>query len=215
MSVEAPGKGSLASEVVGSLARQLAQRPPPPAHCSRRRCRSTQPTSRRSSIRRHAHARASARSRASATKATRSRVTRSITSSTATDLRRSYSSWGERAHAVRRLPCLPSLTGLDFIYPVVGHRLNASSFAWADQVAHLARDPRYSLLVFDNRGVGNSGTPRGPYTSVAASLLRAVSVTSVRRAGRAGWPRTPSRCSTTSAGRSPGSCMSSARRLGA
>jgi hypothetical protein len=33
-------------------------------------------------------------------------------------------------------------------------------------VAHFGPLPQYSILVFDNRGVGNSDTPRGPYTFV-------------------------------------------------
>lgn len=48
--------------------------------------------------------------------------------------------------------------------------LNSSCFAWSKQVLYFSgRDRRlrndYSVLVFDNRGVGNSGTPRGPYTT--------------------------------------------------
>ncbi|KAI0080593.1 alpha/beta-hydrolase [Panus rudis PR-1116 ss-1] len=43
--------------------------------------------------------------------------------------------------------------------------LNSSSFAWAPQVDYFGRKPEYSVLVFDNRGVGNSGTPRGPYST--------------------------------------------------
>ncbi|KAI0361926.1 alpha/beta-hydrolase [Trametes cingulata] len=43
--------------------------------------------------------------------------------------------------------------------------LNSSSAGWLPQVEHFARKPEYSVLVFDNRGVGNSGTPRGPYTT--------------------------------------------------
>ncbi|KAJ4488392.1 Alpha/Beta hydrolase protein [Lentinula aciculospora] len=43
--------------------------------------------------------------------------------------------------------------------------LNSSSFAWLPQVKHFSRMPQYSVLVFDNRGVGNSGTPKGPYTT--------------------------------------------------
>jgi len=37
-------------------------------------------------------------------------------------------------------------------------------FGWAAQVEHFAES--HSVLVFDNRGVGNSGTPRGPYSCV-------------------------------------------------
>lgn len=42
-------------------------------------------------------------------------------------------------------------------------RLNSTSFSWEPQVEHFGRKEEYSVLVFDNRGVGNSGTPRGPY----------------------------------------------------
>ncbi|EIN07697.1 alpha/beta-hydrolase [Punctularia strigosozonata HHB-11173 SS5] len=43
--------------------------------------------------------------------------------------------------------------------------LNSSSFAWTPQVDYFSKQAGYSVLVFDNRGVGNSGTPRGPYTT--------------------------------------------------
>ncbi|KAI0637129.1 alpha/beta-hydrolase [Trametes polyzona] len=43
--------------------------------------------------------------------------------------------------------------------------LNSSSAGWVSQVEHFGRKPEYSVLVFDNRGVGNSGTPRGPYST--------------------------------------------------
>ncbi|KAH7107763.1 alpha/beta-hydrolase [Auriculariales sp. MPI-PUGE-AT-0066] len=43
--------------------------------------------------------------------------------------------------------------------------LNSSSFAWIAQVEHFSKNPKYSILVFDNRGVGNSTTPRGPYST--------------------------------------------------
>jgi pimeloyl-ACP methyl ester carboxylesterase len=43
-------------------------------------------------------------------------------------------------------------------------RLNSSSFAWTPQVDYFGKLSEFSVLVFDNRGVGNSGTPRGPYT---------------------------------------------------
>ncbi|KAI0831136.1 alpha/beta-hydrolase [Trametes gibbosa] len=43
--------------------------------------------------------------------------------------------------------------------------LNSSSAAWVTQVDYFARKPEYSLLVFDNRGVGNSDAPRGPYST--------------------------------------------------
>ena len=41
--------------------------------------------------------------------------------------------------------------------------LNNSCFGWLPQVEHLAKDPQYSCLVFDNRGVSNSETPAGWY----------------------------------------------------
>ncbi|OBZ75155.1 putative aminoacrylate hydrolase RutD [Grifola frondosa] len=43
--------------------------------------------------------------------------------------------------------------------------LNSSSFAWLTQVDYFGRLSEYSVLVFDNRGVGNSGAPRGPYST--------------------------------------------------
>ncbi|KAI0340512.1 alpha/beta-hydrolase [Trametopsis cervina] len=54
-------------------------------------------------------------------------------------------------------------TGPEKVIFIMG--LNSSSFAWEWQVKHFAQIPTYSLLVFDNRGVGNSGSPRGPYTT--------------------------------------------------
>ena len=35
------------------------------------------------------------------------------------------------------------------------------------QVEYLSRTGKHQVLVFDNRGAGNSGTPRGPYTTSA------------------------------------------------
>ncbi|KAJ7871486.1 alpha/beta-hydrolase [Mycena olivaceomarginata] len=43
--------------------------------------------------------------------------------------------------------------------------MNSSAFAWLPQVQHFGPLSNYSMLVFDNRGVGHSGTPRGPYTT--------------------------------------------------
>ncbi|KAG8709236.1 hypothetical protein FRC09_000783 [Ceratobasidium sp. 395] len=43
--------------------------------------------------------------------------------------------------------------------------LNSSSFSWQHQVEHFGPLDKYSALVFDNRGVGNSDAPRGPYTT--------------------------------------------------
>ncbi|KAH9066061.1 Alpha/Beta hydrolase protein [Lactarius deliciosus] len=39
--------------------------------------------------------------------------------------------------------------------------------SWAAQVKHFSRLPQYSILVFDNRGIGNSDTPKGPYSTSA------------------------------------------------
>lgn len=43
--------------------------------------------------------------------------------------------------------------------------LNGTSGGWLPQVRYFGRLPQYSVLVFDNRGVGNSGSPWGPYTT--------------------------------------------------
>ncbi|KAF9487814.1 alpha/beta-hydrolase [Pleurotus eryngii] len=43
--------------------------------------------------------------------------------------------------------------------------LNSSGFAWGPQVKHFAPSDSHTILVYDNRGVGNSGYPRGPYTT--------------------------------------------------
>ncbi|CAE6410880.1 unnamed protein product [Rhizoctonia solani] len=43
--------------------------------------------------------------------------------------------------------------------------LNSSSFGWQHQVEHFGPLEKYSILVFDNRGVGHSDAPRGPYTT--------------------------------------------------
>ncbi|KAI0083105.1 Alpha/Beta hydrolase protein [Irpex rosettiformis] len=43
--------------------------------------------------------------------------------------------------------------------------LNVSSLAWVWQIQHFVQDPKYSVLVYDNCGVGNSDTPLGPYTT--------------------------------------------------
>ncbi|KAH9039750.1 alpha/beta-hydrolase [Lactarius hengduanensis] len=39
--------------------------------------------------------------------------------------------------------------------------------SWAAQVKHFSRLPQYSILVFDNRGAGDSDTPKGPYSTSA------------------------------------------------
>ncbi|KAF8526842.1 hypothetical protein BU17DRAFT_61829 [Hysterangium stoloniferum] len=42
---------------------------------------------------------------------------------------------------------------------------SASSFAWAPQVEYFGRTGKHSVLVFDNRGAGNSDVPDGLYTT--------------------------------------------------
>ncbi|KAJ7090226.1 alpha/beta-hydrolase [Mycena belliarum] len=54
-------------------------------------------------------------------------------------------------------------TGREKLVFVMG--LNSSSFAWLGQVQHFGKLSEYSVLVFDNRGVGHSSVPRGPYTT--------------------------------------------------
>ncbi|KAI0693729.1 Alpha/Beta hydrolase protein [Cytidiella melzeri] len=54
-------------------------------------------------------------------------------------------------------------TGPEKIIFIMG--LNSTLFAWESQVQHFSRIDTYSVLVFDNRGVGNSSVPRGPYTT--------------------------------------------------
>lgn len=51
------------------------------------------------------------------------------------------------------------------------YRLQVSCNSWFAQVAHFGRLPHYSILVFDNRGVGNSDTPKGPYSFVPSILM--------------------------------------------
>jgi len=53
--------------------------------------------------------------------------------------------------------------GPEKIVFIVG--LNNTSFAWESQVKYFAPIEKYSVLVFDNRGVGNSDAPRGPYST--------------------------------------------------
>ncbi|KAH9050909.1 alpha/beta-hydrolase [Lactarius deliciosus] len=45
--------------------------------------------------------------------------------------------------------------------------LNAGLNTVAEQVKHFGRLPQYSILVFDNRGTGNSDTPKGLYSTSA------------------------------------------------
>jgi hypothetical protein len=54
-------------------------------------------------------------------------------------------------------------TGPIKVVAIVG--LNDSCNACDAQVKYFGRLPQYSFLVFDNRGAGNSDTPRGPYST--------------------------------------------------
>ncbi|KAH9059034.1 alpha beta-hydrolase [Lactarius vividus] len=45
--------------------------------------------------------------------------------------------------------------------------LYASLNAWAAQVKHFSQLSQYTILVLDNRGTGNSSTPKGPYSTSA------------------------------------------------
>ncbi|TFK52317.1 alpha/beta-hydrolase [Heliocybe sulcata] len=54
-------------------------------------------------------------------------------------------------------------TGPEKILFVMG--MNTSCFSWSPQVEHFGKSSKYTVLVFDNRGVGNSDAPRGPYSS--------------------------------------------------
>ncbi|CAE6450684.1 unnamed protein product [Rhizoctonia solani] len=58
-------------------------------------------------------------------------------------------------------------TGPEKILCIMG--LNSSSFSWQHQVEHFGALEKYSILVFDNRGVGHSSAPRGPYTTSGMS----------------------------------------------
>ncbi|TFK64704.1 alpha/beta-hydrolase [Pluteus cervinus] len=43
--------------------------------------------------------------------------------------------------------------------------LNTNCFGWEQQVKHFGKSDEHTVIVFDNRGVGNSGYPRGPYST--------------------------------------------------
>ncbi|KAH9050911.1 Alpha/Beta hydrolase protein [Lactarius deliciosus] len=45
--------------------------------------------------------------------------------------------------------------------------INDGLNSWVGQVKHFGRLPQYSVLVFDNRGTGNSDTPKGLYSTSA------------------------------------------------
>ena len=56
------------------------------------------------------------------------------------------------------------------------YSLNSSSFAWSTQVDHFGRLPGYTSLVYDNRGVGHSSSPKGPYTYASCVLFEYTTV---------------------------------------
>ncbi|KIY66558.1 alpha/beta-hydrolase [Cylindrobasidium torrendii FP15055 ss-10] len=51
--------------------------------------------------------------------------------------------------------------------------LNSSSFAWHAQLPYFASSGKYTALVFDNRGCGYSGVPKGPFktSTMAADVI--------------------------------------------
>lgn len=61
----------------------------------------------------------------------------------------------------------PSPTATKLLF-VMG--LNNSCYAWEHQAAHFGREKGYQLLVFDNRGVGNSDSPKGLYKTSEMAL---------------------------------------------
>ena len=48
--------------------------------------------------------------------------------------------------------------------------LNNSCFGWSNQVNDFAKRPGYQVLVLDNRGVSNSDSPRGRYTTSGMAI---------------------------------------------
>ncbi|KAL8292345.1 hypothetical protein RQP46_001811 [Phenoliferia psychrophenolica] len=68
----------------------------------------------------------------------------------------------------------PSATKLVFVMGEHILSLLLSAFAWHKQVSHFAKDGMgYQVLVFDNRGVGNSSSPGGRYktSAMAADIV--------------------------------------------
>ncbi|KAI0084014.1 alpha/beta-hydrolase [Irpex rosettiformis] len=74
-------------------------------------------------------------------------------------------------------------TGPEKVIFIMG--LNSTSFAWEYQVKHFSCIEDYSVLVFDNRGIGHSSVPKGPYSTSsmaddAIALLNYVGWTEAR-----------------------------------
>lgn len=82
------------------------------------------------------------------------------------------------------------LKALLWVYQDTTCSVNSTSFGWFSQVEHFGRLPQYSVLVFDNRGVGMSGTPRGPYTYVSSLIPADMRIDPFRIIERVAWLRT-------------------------
>jgi pimeloyl-ACP methyl ester carboxylesterase len=85
--------------------------------------------------------------------------------------------------------------------------LNSSAFAWGPQVRHFGTSDTHTALVFDNRGVGNSGYPRGPYTCVQSKLLLLRHSSLLLSLGRVAWRKMQLPCLITLDGPQSESCM--------
>ncbi|GBE80863.1 hypothetical protein SCP_0305830 [Sparassis crispa] len=62
--------------------------------------------------------------------------------------------------------CVRNARNLSIASHTYNISLNSTSFTGYQQVEYFGRKPEYSILVFDNRGIGNSGIPMGPYKYV-------------------------------------------------
>ena len=161
-----------------------------PTSASKKQRQSTGP----SSTRIHAPVVASVQSLKFATNTSLSKVTPSTLKYMAAVHRKSSSSWGNCSASLKRA------FETHFI-----RSMNNSSFAWLPQVDHFSKLEQYSTLVFDNRGVGMSGSPRGPYSFVRGFL----SVRDIDSpVGRVEWQRMSCASSTTFNGRRTVACMS-------
>jgi pimeloyl-ACP methyl ester carboxylesterase len=73
------------------------------------------------------------------------------------------------------------LHSADLYYHIIGNGdvklffvqgLAMSMHVWDYQIAHFRQFPQFQILLFDNRGVGGSAKPWGPYTYVVSKLLQ-------------------------------------------